>query len=417
MKVSTTVRARVLDSVAGDEVMAELHARGADWDVVDAVIRRGLGRAMLVGPLALEDAQGLRRAAKEAGAIAALAKPAGRADPERADVVVMGSMKELSAAATAMGGDVGARVEAALRGFALPAGGMLRCRGRDLALGERTLVMGIINVTPDSFSGDGLGADAAAAIAQGKQMVADGADILDVGGESTRPGAEAVSLEEELARVLPVVEGLAREVDVPISIDTYKSRVAEEALARGASIVNDISGLHADEEMARAAAAAGAPVVVMHIQGTPRDMQKNPRYADVIGEISDYLEEAIARAEAAGIGRDQVVVDPGIGFGKKLEHNLEILRRLREFRCLGCPVMVGTSRKSMIGMVLDLPAEERLEGTAATVALAVAGGADIVRVHDVKEMVRVARVADAIARVKYEKPESDHAWAEKREQG
>jgi dihydropteroate synthase len=158
-------------------------------------------------------------------------------------------------------------------------------------------------------------------------------------------------------------------------------------------------------------------VLVMHIQGTPRDMQKNPRYADVIGEISDYLEEAIARAEAAGIGRDQVVVDPGIGFGKKLEHNLEILRRLREFRCLGCPVMVGTSRKSMIGMILDLPAEERLEGTAATVALAVAGGADIVRVHDVKEMVRVARVADAIARVKYEKPEGDHGWAEKREQG
>jgi len=423
MKGSRAVRARVLDSVARDEVMAELHARGADSDVAETVIRRGLGRAMLVGPLALEDAQGLRRAANEAGATAALAKPAGRADPERADVVVMGSMGQLSAVAEATGGEVGARVEAALRGFALPAGRVLRCRDRELALGERTLVMGIINVTPDSFSGDGLGADAAAAIAQGKQMVADGADILDVGGESTRPGAEAVSLEEELARVLPVVEGLAGEVDVPVSIDTYKSRVAKEALARGASIVNDFSGLHADEEMARVAAEAGAPMVVMHIQGTPRDMQKNPRYADVIGEISDYLEEAIARAEAAGIGRDQVVVDPGIGFGKKLEHNLEILRRLREFRCLGCPVVVGTSRKSMIGMILDLPgevrlpAEERLEGTAATVALAVAGGADIVRVHDVKEMVRVVRVADAIARVRYEKPESDHTWAEKREQG
>jgi dihydropteroate synthase len=200
-------------------------------------------------------------------------------------------------------------------------------------------------------------------------------------------------------------------VQVPISVDTYKSEVAREALARGAAIVNDISGLHADPEIARVAAEAGGAVIVMHIQGTPRDMQKQPKYADAIGEISEYLAEGIARGEAGGLTREQIVVDPGIGFGKTLEHNLEILRRLREFRSLGCPVMVGTSRKSMIGKLLgDLPPDQRVEGTAATVALAIAAGADIVRVHDVKEMARVARVADAILRVKYEAPEIEYRW-------
>jgi len=408
-------RARVLDSVAGDEVLAELWARGADKDVVQAVLRRGLCRAMLVGPLPFEEAQALRQAVKQAGATAVLAKPAGRADPARVEVVVMGAMEQLAAAAAGMRGEVGSRMEQARRNFVAPAQRVLRCRGRQLPLGEKTLIMGIVNVTPDSFSGDGLGGDAQAAIAHGKRMVSEGADILDIGGESTRPGSEPVSVEQELGRVLPVLEALAAEVDVPISIDTYKSSVAKRALASGASIANDISGLHADEEMAGVVAGAGAAVVVMHIRGAPRDMQQDPRYADVIGEISDYLEEGIARAEAAGLTRDQIVVDPGIGFGKKLEHNLEILRRLREFRCLGCPVMVGTSRKSMIGMILDLPVEQRLEGTAATVALAIQAGADIVRVHDVKKMARVARVADAIVRVKHEVPESEHTWADRQE--
>jgi len=240
--------------------------------------------------------------------------------------------------------------------------------------------------------------------------VAEGADMLDIGGESTRPGSEPVGEEEELGRVLPVIEALAAAVEVPLSIDTYKSRVAKAALEAGAHIVNDISGLHADEEIAGVAAAAGAGVIIMHIRGTPRDMQKDPKYADVIGEIGDYLEEGIGRAAQAGIAREQLILDPGIGFGKTLEHNLEILRRLREFRSLGCPLMVGTSRKSMIKAILDLPADERLEGTAATVALAIAGGADIVRVHDVKEMARVAKVADAIVRVKHELGGSEHSW-------
>jgi dihydropteroate synthase len=411
------LRARVLHSVAADEVIAELYARGADAEAVRAIIARGLGRAMLVGPLKLEEAQALRQAAADAGAMAVLTRVSGRQDPERSDLVVMGASERLAALASGLGGEAGQRIGAALDGFLRPPERALRCRGRELHLGAKTVVMGIINVTPDSFSGNGLGSDVEAAVALGQQMVADGADILDVGGESTRPGAEPVSLQEELARVLPVVEALAAEAGVPISIDTYKSGVAEQALSRGASIINDISGLQADERMARVAADAGAAVVVMHIRGTPRDMQKDPRYADVIGEISDYLEEGIARAQAAGLTRDQIVVDPGFGFGKTLEHNLELLRRLRELRCLGCPVMIGTSRKSTIGKLLgDLPPEERLEGTAATVALAIAAGADIVRVHDVKQMARVARVADAVVRVKHEPPAgSEHKWAHQRD--
>jgi len=398
-----------LASVAGDEVVAEMAARRADRDLVATVMGRGPRRAMLVGPLSLAEAQAVRKAAQDAGAMAVMAKVAGRADPSRADLLVMGSMEELAAAAAAVQGEVGERMEAARRSFAAPVRRTLRCQERELRLGQKTLVMGIVNVTPDSFSGDGLGANAEAAIAQGRRMVAEGADLLDVGGESTRPGSEPVGEEEELGRVLPVVEGLAAELDVPISIDSYKSAVVRAALAKGASMVNDISGLHADEAVAQAAAEAGAAVVVMHIQGTPRDMQKDPKYADVIGEIGEYLEEGIAVARAAGVGEDQIVVDPGIGFGKTLEHNLEILRRLRELRCLGCPVMVGTSRKSMIGTILSLPVGERVEGTAATVALAVAGGADIVRVHDVKEISRVARVADAIVRVEHELRDSAEA--------
>ncbi|MHB0937636.1 MAG: dihydropteroate synthase [Armatimonadota bacterium] len=282
--------------------------------------------------------------------------------------------------------------------------GLLRCGRHELPLGEKTYVMGIVNVTPDSFSGDGLGGSVQAAVRRAERMVADGADILDVGGESTRPGAEEVPLEEELRRVVPVIAALAERFPVPISVDTYKSAVAHEALQAGATIVNDISGLRFDPEMAAVVAAAGAAVVVMHIQGTPRTMQQHPHYDDLMTEVCDYLQESTALAEAAGIPRAQVVLDPGFGFGKTVEHNLELLRRLRELTSYGQPILMGTSRKSTIGKVLgDLPPEERLEGTAATVAIAIHNGADIVRVHDVKEMARVAKMTDAIVRMKNEK--------------
>jgi dihydropteroate synthase len=281
----------------------------------------------------------------------------------------------------------------------------VRCGSRVFRIGERTYIMGILNVTPDSFSGDGLLAQAGErevvdlAVARAREMVAGGADLLDVGGESSRPGSDPVPLEEELRRVIPVIERLSKEVDVPLSIDTCKAEVARQAIAAGASMVNDISALRFDPEMAPVVARAGVPVVLMHMKGTPKTMQQDPHYDDVVAEVIAFLQERIAFAVGAGIGRDQIIVDPGFGFGKTVQHNLEILRRLGEMRVLGRPILIGTSRKSTIGKVLgDLPVEERLEGTAATVALAIAAGADFVRVHDVRPMARVARMADAIVR-------------------
>jgi len=267
----------------------------------------------------------------------------------------------------------------------------LRVGSREFLWGERTYVMGIINVTPDSFSGDGLGTDVDAALAHALRFQDEGADILDVGGESTRPGHAPVDEDEELRRVIPLIERLAGSATTPISVDTYKASVARRALAAGATMVNDIWGLRRDPEMAGVVAEAGVPVVVMH-------NQEAPIYKDIVADVMAILRESLRRAEAAGIPREWVIVDPGMGFAKRPEHSLELLRRLGELRALGCPVLVGTSRKSSIGAVLGLPVEERLEGTAATVAIAIANGADIVRVHDVKAMVRVARMSDAIVR-------------------
>jgi dihydropteroate synthase len=267
----------------------------------------------------------------------------------------------------------------------------LRIGGREFLWGARTYVMGIVNVTPDSFSGDGV-TDLETAVSQARQMERDGADLVDIGGESTRPQTWAgpgLSSTDELARVIPMLERAVAALTVPISIDTYKADVAERALAAGAGMVNDVWGLRRDPRMAATVARAGVPVVLMH---------NNPGggYQDLIGEISASLHESVELARSAGIAEDRIIVDPGIGFGKTREENLEIIRRLPELRRLGFPVLIGPSRKSFIGKTLDLPAGERLEGTAAAVALSIAGGADIVRVHDVKAMVRVARMADAI---------------------
>jgi dihydropteroate synthase len=254
--------------------------------------------------------------------------------------------------------------------------------------GSRTYVMGIINTTPDSFSGDGLGTDQDQAVAQGLRMVREGADMLDVGGESTRPGHQPVSPREEVARTEAVVARLAREAIVPISIDTYKLEVAEAAVAAGAAIINDIWGLTRSPELAQLAAANECALVVMHNQdGT--DYQ-----TDLMDEIKRFLRVAIDRAVKAGVPRERVLVDPGIGFGKTGEQNWVVMQRLAELRELGQPILIGTSRKSFIGKVLDLPADKRVEGTAATVTAAILRGADVVRVHDVREMSLVARAAD-----------------------
>lgn len=267
-----------------------------------------------------------------------------------------------------------------------------RCRSTEFRWGERSYIMGVINLSPDSFSGDGLGSDVEAVAAQARRFVADGADIIDIGGESTRPGSQPVSTDEELKRVIPAIERLAGELPVPISIDTYKAAVARGAVAAGAAMINDIRGLKQDPRLARVAAEAGVPIILASNQ------RGEPCQDDIMAEIILDLEKSIGLAQAAGVAGQDIIIDPGIGFGKTLSQNLEIIRRLAELKVLGKPILLGTSRKSVIGLVLDLPPSERLEGTAATVAIGIANGADIIRVHDVKQMVRVCRMSDAIVR-------------------
>ena len=275
----------------------------------------------------------------------------------------------------------------------------MRAGARELVWGERTYVMGIINVTPDSFSGDGLlqsateGGDAvAAAVEQALQMAAEGADLLDIGGQSTRPGHREIPLDEELARVVPVVTAIRAALpDIPISIDTTRADVASRALAAGADMVNDIWGVAADQAMLRLAAERGVPVVLMHNRA-------EARYRNVVAEVLADLSRALEAALGAGVAWEQTIVDPGIGFGKTPEQNLAVLRDLHLLRALGRPILLGTSRKSTIGKVLDLPPEQRVEGTLATTALGIAAGVDIVRVHDVQANVRAARMSDAIVR-------------------
>ncbi len=251
--------------------------------------------------------------------------------------------------------------------------------------------MGIINLTPDSFSGDGLADHPQAAVALARRMEADGADIIDVGAESTRPGSQPIAAAAEIDRLLPALSAICQAVTVPVSVDTYKAPVARRAIDAGASIINDVWGCLADGNMARVIAAAGVPAILMH-------NQNNTQYADLVPDVIAGLDRISGIARAAGIAPHNIILDPGIGFGKTADHNLELLRRLPELRQLGYPLLLGVSRKSTIGRILDLPLEDRLEGTAAAVAMSIAGGADIVRVHDVKEMVRVTRMTDAIVR-------------------
>ena len=267
----------------------------------------------------------------------------------------------------------------------------------DLDLDRRTHIMGILNITPDSFSDGGLHFDRSGAVEQALRMVDDGADMLDIGGESTRPGSEPISLDEELRRTLPVIEALAKKITVPISIDTYKSKVALQALEAGASIVNDISGMRFDPEMTEVVSKFKVPVVMMHMKGTPKNMQMNPTYEAVIPEIKDFFKESIRLAVQAGVPENMIILDPGIGFGKTFEHNLEIINNLDQLLPLKKPLLVGPSRKAFLGKILGgLPPQERIEGTAASVAISIIKGAHIVRVHDVREMARVVKVADAI---------------------
>jgi dihydropteroate synthase len=305
-------------------------------------------------------------------------------------------------------------LERALASFDATGRGALTLRSTTFTWGARTYVMGILNVTPDSFSGDGVIAQTAEAfveqaVAQAEQFVADGVDVLDVGGESTRPGSQPATAEEEYRRVVPVIARLRQTLSIPISVDTYKADVARAALDAGADIVNDIWGLRMDPEMKRVVAARGVPVVIMHNRSKPKDAAQSDRlggryvgveYADLLGDIMRELRGQVELALDAGIAPEKIILDPGIGFGKTVKQNLELLNRSDELHTLGFPVLIGPSRKGFIGYTLDLPVQERVEGTAAAVAISIVRGADIVRVHDVKAMVRVARMADAVTRTK-----------------
>lgn len=394
-------RARVLDLRRPQELRAEMAALGVHARAVDWLADKARFRAVRLENVDGRAAALLKQEMLAIGADCAVHQRVASFNADPAVVVLLGSRRHYErlgerAQGQAFGLEgMAGEALAAVEGFDGERTPGLCCGERELALGERTLLMGIINVTPDSFSGDGLSGDAEAAIQQARRFAEEGADILDVGGESTRPGSGGVSVEEELERVLPVIERLAGELDCVVSIDTSKPEVARLAVAAGATMINDVYGLRA-EGMIETVAETGLPAVIMHMQGAPRTMQEAPHYDDVIADIYGFLAERVETAVAGGVERSQLLVDPGIGFGKTVNHNLEILRRLREFKSLGLGVLIGASRKSTIGKVLDLPAEERIFGSAAACALAIANGADIIRVHDVTEMKQVAQMTDAI---------------------
>lgn len=273
---------------------------------------------------------------------------------------------------------------------------VLSCRKQKFLLGKKTLIMGILNVTPDSFSNGGLYLDKERAVEHGLRMVEEGADMIDIGGESTRPGAKPIDINEELERVIPVIQTLSKKITIPISIDTYKSDLAQRAIDAGAEIINDISGLNFDPSMAKVAAKEDIPIILMHIRGTPETMQKDIHYDSIFSEIILYLKGSIQKAVNAGVDPKKIIIDPGIGFGKTLNDNLIIIKNLKEFKILGKPILLGTSRKSFIGKLLNAEPKDRLEGTLSSIAIGVLNGAHIIRTHDVLQAKRAIAIADAI---------------------
>ncbi|HHY46150.1 MAG TPA: dihydropteroate synthase [Firmicutes bacterium] len=398
------VEARILEIRDIERIRKEMAGIGVSPEGILIMASKAVHRVVKLTGVPIRAAILIKQEMLAKGGEAALPEAVARLSVERTDVIMAGTLRQYENVLASLKRqpfglkEIACSIERALHNYGARRSIDLECGRHRLHLGERTYIMGILNVTPDSFSDGGLYLDTDAAVAHARALVADGADIIDVGGESTRPGAQPVPCEEELARVIPVIERIREEIPVPISIDTYKAEVARQAIRAGAGIINDISALRMDPDLGRVAAEHDVPVVLMHMQGEPRTMQADPRYKCVVSEVISFLREAEDRAVSCGIRPERIIVDPGIGFGKLLEHNLEILRRLREFTVLGHPILVGTSRKSFIASMVGRSLDERDDGTLATVALAVAGGADIVRVHDVKRAVRAARIADAILR-------------------
>ncbi|KJS12132.1 MAG: dihydropteroate synthase [Peptococcaceae bacterium BRH_c8a] len=378
-------------------VREELAKIGADSAGAALMETKALHRLIKIYDLSPKQANIIKQEMLGKGGDAAVTRGTVDSSVERTDVLMMGTEKQYRAVIKKLRmqpfglARLAGQLEEMLSNLRGRKPRTLECQGKKIILGERTLVMGILNLTPDSFSDGGKYGNTETALAHARRMEAEGVDIIDVGGESTRPGYAPVGMEEELDRVLPVLRALLREVNVPVSIDTTKAEVARRALEEGVHIVNDQWALRADPALAPLCAEYGVPLVMMH-------NQRGTEYRDLMGDMVRYFEESIEVAVSAGVPRYNIIIDPGIGFGKTVEQNIEVMRRMRELACLGLPVLLGTSRKSLIGKTLNLPSEQRIEGTGATVALGIVNGADIVRVHDVKEMVRVARMTDAMVR-------------------
>ena len=370
---------------------------GSDPGGIAQMAGKGLGRAIKLEQVPLRVAHILKQEMLSVGGDAAVHRDVIINNIDATDVMLLGTVRQLERLAAKVLAQpfglktIGHALKQLLSALEPPKARILNCRGKELTLGERTLVMGILNVTPDSFSDGGRFNNFKNAISQAERMVEEGVDIIDVGGESTRPNYAGVSAEEEWRRLEPVLKTLLERVAVPISVDTYKASVAAKALEAGAHIINDVWGLQKDPDMARVVGDYKVPVIVMH-------NQEGTVYHHLMGDIFNVLRKSIDLAEAHGLSGDQIIVDPGIGFGKTTEQNLEVMSRLAEFKTLGHPVLLAASRKSMIGNTLNLTVDERLEGTLATSALGVVSGVDIIRVHDVKENLRTIQMADAIVR-------------------
>ncbi len=390
------VKARLISLKTKEEIRREMARINVDRGGIGVMEPKSRFFTIKVTGLPLKAGLLLKQEMLSRGAEAALPREAIALTPERVDVIMAGTVKhyrELAKKLKAQPFGLSALGEKILRIIAnteKERKELVMGRFR-LPLGQRTLVMGILNVTPDSFSDGGRFAKLDEAFRQAERMVREGADIIDVGGESTRPGYQPVSPEEELDRVLPVIEKIKSELEIPVSIDSTKAAVVKEALQAGADMVNDIWGLKADPDMAEVVASFHVPVCLMH-------NRKKAVYQELLGDIVSDLEESLALAREAGIEEEKMIIDPGIGFAKNVEENLEVLHRLEELHTLGLPLLLGTSRKSLVGKTLELPMEERLEGTAATVVVGIMKGVDLIRVHDVKEMKRVAVMTDAVVR-------------------
>jgi dihydropteroate synthase len=402
-----------------EELVEEFKKIGVDWGGSKIMRLKGISRCVKLHKVPHIAANILKQEMLSLGGDVALSRGTLTGKDKTTDCLILGSVAQIFDLAEKLKKQPFGLAQCAneLKGtmnFYEQGPVFLNIGGKRRRTGQRTLVMGILNVTPDSFSGDGIvamgpaqkgrivpfhsGAGLDRGLALARDMVACGADILDIGGESTRPGSKRISAAEERGRVVPFLKRLRKTIRVPFSIDTMKSEVAHAALDAGVDIVNDVSALRFDKKMAKLVSRYKAALILMHMKGTPEKMQINPRYDDLLGEVVSFLREAVQRAQDAGVAREKIVIDPGIGFGKTWEHNCGLLRRLSVLKSLGRPILVGLSRKSFIGKILDADVDKRVMGTAAATALAIAQGADMIRVHDCHEMSQAARVADAILR-------------------